>query len=83
MSKWWDNVTPWNTQDERNQNAENKRKQAALEAELELKKKSAGLLDDNSLKALELSANSKMYLILGGSLVLIVIAIFHFKSKRR
>ena len=80
-------VTPWNTGDEqatlRAQAAEDARKNMQLEADLELKKQAAGLIDSNQLAALGLGANTKTYIILGVVLVLVVGIAVYFKFRRK
>ena len=87
-------VTPWNTGDEQAtlraqaaenaaQAAEDARKTMQLEADLELKKQAAGLIDSNQLAALGLGANTKTYIILGVVLVLVVGIAVYFKFRRK
>ena len=62
---------------------EEKRKTAQLEAELAIKTKAAGVASDNDLKIAAANSSTKMYLILGGALVIIVVVAVYFKFRKK
>ena len=75
MSKFWDNITPWNTQNERNQNTANK---------LALEKQQAEINQQIAASKLKQSVeDNKLYIILGLVVVVMVVVVAYFKFRKK
>lgn len=78
MGSFWDNITPWNTQNERNENAKNLESKKKLEAELVLK--TAGVEASKRADELKaLSEQNKVYIVLAIIVFFIVIGLVTIK----
>jgi len=69
----WNNATPWNTQDERNQNAKNAASAAQLQAEI------ADQAADNKYR--QSIENNKTYVVIAIALVLLISVVAFFKFR--
>ena len=72
---FWNNATPWNTQDERNQNAKNAAEAAKLQAEI----------DDQTAenKYRQSIENNKLYVVIAVVVVLMIVVVAFFKFRKK